>query len=111
MPDGRSVHLGTGGDQGLAGLVAGVLGKVLDEAGGQVLGLLVPLSGIGIGVPGIQDAGVHALQLSGDLQTEVGDGLGGGVVDGAVEDGVDDAAGVSLMEMRLPVPFQPVFTR
>ena len=38
--------------------------------------------------------GVHAGQLGGHLEVEVGDGLGGSGQDGAVQDGVDDAAGI-----------------
>lgn len=105
-----SLQLGAGGDQSLAVLVALVLCEVLDEAASQILGLLFPLSGICVGVAGVEDSGVNTGQSSGDLEIEVGDLLGGSLVDGTAQDSVDDAAG-SLMEMRLPVPFQPVLTR
>lgn len=105
-----SLQLGAGRDQSLAVLVALVLCEVLDEAASQILGLLFPLSGICVGVAGVEDGGVNTGQSGGDLKVEVGDLLGGSLVDGTAQDGVDDAAGV-LMEMRLPVPFQPVLTR
>ena len=40
-------------------LVALVLCEVLDEAASQILGLLFPLSGICIGVAGVEDGGVN----------------------------------------------------
>ena len=92
-----SLQLRTGGDQRLTGFVAFILGEVLDEPSGQVLGLGIPFTGIRVGIAGIQDAGVDALQLRRNLEVEVRDLLGGGVQD--------------VMEMRLPVPFQPVLTR
>ena len=42
-------------------LVALVLSEVLDEAASQILGLGLPLSGICIGVAGIQDAGINGI--------------------------------------------------
>ena len=42
----------------------------------------------------IQNAGVHAVQHGGNLEVEVGDLLGGDIVDVAVQDGIDDAAGI-----------------
>ena len=47
-----------------------------------------------IGVARIQNAGVHAVQHGGNLEVEVGALLGGHIVDVAVQDGVDDAAGI-----------------
>ena len=44
------LQLGACCDQSLAGVVAGVLLKVLDEAGGQILSHGLPLLGITIGV-------------------------------------------------------------
>ena len=90
----RSLQLGAGGDQSLAVLVALVLCEVLDEAASQILGLLFPLSGICVGVAGVEDSGVNAGQSSGDLEIEVGDLLGGSLVDGTAQDSVDDAAGI-----------------
>ena len=54
-----SLQLGAGRDQSLAVLVALVLCEVLDEAASQILGLLFPLSGICVGVAGIEDGGVN----------------------------------------------------
>ena len=89
-----SLQLGAGRDQSLAVLVALVLCKVLDEAASQILCLLLPLGSVSIGVAGIQDSGIHAGQLGGNLEVEVGDLLGGSLVDGTAQDGVDDAAGI-----------------
>ena len=88
------LSLGAGSHQGLASFVAGVLRKVLHEAASQILRLGLPLGGVGVGVAGIQDGGIHAGQLGGHLQVEQGDLLGGSLQDGAVQDGVDNAAGV-----------------
>ena len=67
-----SLQLGAGSHQGLAVLVALVLSKVLDEALSQILCLLLPLSGICIGVAGVQDGGINAGQCGGHLEAEVG---------------------------------------
>src|SRR5699024_5402055 len=88
------LQLRAGGDQGLAGLVALVLDEVLLEAGGQVFRFGVPLGRVGVGVARVQNGGVNAGQGGGHLKVEVGDGLGVGFQDGAVQDGVDDAAGI-----------------
>ena len=85
------LQLRTGGDQSLAGFVAFILGEVLDEPSGQILSLFIPFSWIRIGITGIQDAGVDALQLRGNLEVEVRDLLGGSVQNVAVQDRVDDA--------------------
>ena len=90
----QSLQLGAGRDQSLTVLVALVLLEVLDEAACQILGLLFPLGSISIGVARIQNAGVHAVQHGGNLEVEVGDLLGGHIVDVAVQDGIDDAAGI-----------------
>ena len=47
-----TLQLGASGDQSLALVVAGVLLEVLDEAGGQILGLLLPDGSVGVGVAG-----------------------------------------------------------
>ena len=104
------LQLGTCGDQGLACVVAGVLHEVLHEAAGQILSLGLPLSNICVGVAGIQDGGVDAGQSGGNLQIEQGDLLGLSLQDGAIRM-ASMMPRVSLMEMRLPVPFQPVLTR
>ena len=63
-----SLQLGAGGDQSLAVLVALVLCEVLDEAASQILGLLFPLSGICVGVAGVEDGGVNTGQSGGNLK-------------------------------------------
>ena len=72
-----SLQLGAGRDQSLAVLVALVLCEVLDEAASQILGLLFPLSGICVGVAGVEDGWVTTGQSGGDLKVEVGDLLAG----------------------------------
>ena len=61
-------------------LVAFVLGEVLDEAAGQIDSLGLPLSGILVGVAGVQDGGINAGQRGGNLEVEVRELLGGGLV-------------------------------
>ena len=75
-------------------LVAFVLGEVLDEAAGQIQSLGLPLGSILVGVAGIEDGGIDAGQRGGNLKVEVRDLLGGGLVDSAAQDRVDDAAGI-----------------
>ena len=88
------LQLGACSDQSLALVIAGVLNKVSLEASSQILCLLFPDSCISVGVSGIQDAAVNTGQSSGNFEAEVGDGLGLSLQDGAVQDGVDDAAGI-----------------
>ena len=83
------LQLGTGGNQRLAGFVGLVLGEVLDEPSGQILGFLVPFGGIRVGVAGIQDARVNALQFGGNFKVEIRDLLRGRGQDVAVQDRVD----------------------
>ena len=77
----RALQLRACGDQSLAGLVAFVLGEVLDEAGSEVLGLDVPLGSVGVGVARVENVGGDAGQLGRDLKVEVRQLLGGSLVD------------------------------
>lgn len=90
--------------------VAGELLEVLDETTGQICRLLVPLLGVLVRVARIENLGIHARKCGRDLEIEYRQRLGRGLVDRTVQDGVDDPR-VSLIEIRLPVPFQPVLTR
>lgn len=76
----------------------------------QILRLVLPFGSVGVGVAGVENLGVHARQFGRNLKVEVRNLLGGRLQDVAGQNRVDDAA-VSLMVMRLPVPFQPVLTR
>ena len=89
------LELGTGLYEGLSSLVGLVLVEVLDEPSGEVLGLLLPLCGIGIGVARIKDSGVNPFKDGRNREVEVRDDLGRSLVDAVVEDGVDDSAGVA----------------
>ena len=80
--------------QRLACLVGLILHKVLDEAAGQILGLLIPLCRVSICVARIEDRGINARKLCGNFEVEVRDLLGGSLEDIAVQDRVDDAAGI-----------------
>ena len=84
-----------------------VLYEVLDEAASRSFAFSSHWEVLSIGAMWTRIA-IHAGQLREPLKS--GRNLGGSLVDGTAQDGVDDAAGI-LMEMRLPVPFQPVFTR
>ena len=87
---GSSLELRTGCYESLASLVAFVLLEVLDEASGEVLGFLVPLSGISVGVARIEDTSVNAFELCGNLEVEVRNTLCGSLEDSATEDSIDD---------------------
>ena len=88
----RLFQFRTGSHELLALLVAGELREVLDEATCEVLGLHVPILGTLVGVARIEDLGIHTRQSGRDLEVEDRQRLGLGLVDRAVEDGVDDAA-------------------
>ena len=90
----RNLQLRAGGYESLSCLIAGELLEVLDEASGEILGLNLPLLGGSIGVAGIEDVGVHLVELGRDGKVEVRDGCGLSLVHAAVEDAVDDGAGI-----------------
>ena len=64
---------GAGGNESFAGFVVLVLGKVLDEAGSEVFGLLCPLFGVSVGVAGVEDFGIYAGKLGRNLEVEDGE--------------------------------------
>ena len=88
------LELRTGSYESLAGSIAGVFVEVLDEASSKVLGFLGPLSFLSVSVARVEDVGVNAFELSGDFEVKDGELLGGSAEDVAVEDSIDDAAGV-----------------
>ena len=90
----RPSGLRAGGDEGFARFVAFVLVEVLHEALRQILRLGVPLGGVGVGVARVEDRGIDAGQLGGHLEVEQRDLLGRSLEHVAVQDRVDDAAGV-----------------
>lgn len=90
--------------------VAGELLEVLDETTGQICCLLVPLLGVLVRVARIENLGIHARKCSRDLEIEYRQRLGRGLVDRTVRM-ASMMPRVSLIEIRLPVPFQPVLTR
>ncbi len=69
--------------------------EVVDEHLGELVGLLGPLCGIGVGVAGVEDLGIHAGKLGGDGEIEDGELLCGSGEDGAVKDGIDDTTGIT----------------
>ena len=75
------LELRAGCYESLACFVAFVLLEVLDEAGGQILGLLLPLGGIGVSVARVEDVGVDTFELCGDGEVEVRNLLGRRSVD------------------------------
>ena len=66
------LELGTGGYECLAGCVVLVLLEVVDEAFCEVLGLDGPFFCVGIGVAGVEDFGINAGKLGGNLEVEDG---------------------------------------
>lgn len=104
------LELGTSSNERLTGFVGRVLLEVLDEATCEILSLSFPFGSVCVSVAGIEDFGSNAREFRGDLEVEDGELLGGSGEDstGRIPSMIPR---VSLMEMRLPVPFQPVFTR
>lgn len=68
--------------------------EVLDEHLGEFASFLVPHLRVGVSVAGIKNLGVHSGELGRDDEVEVGENLCGRFLDVAVEDVVDDTAGV-----------------
>ena len=93
MPDFNS-KLRTRRHQGLAFLVIRKHLEVIDKQHGEVLSLALPLRRICIGITGIQDATIDIVQRKRDLQVEHIQVLGLGLLDGAIENGVDNRAGI-----------------
>lgn len=58
------------------------------------MSLSIPLRSLSVCVARIENLGVYAWELGRNFEVEDGNLLGGGVVDCAAEDGIDDAAGV-----------------
>ena len=75
-------------------LVGRELLEVLLEGSRQCASLLVPLSHIGVGVARIENLGLAAGQFCRNLQVEVRNCRGRNLVDRAVENGVDNRAGI-----------------
>jgi len=88
------LELRTSGNESLTSVVGGVLAEVLDEASGEILSLLLPDAGLCVGVARIEDGGIHVGQLGGHLEVEERNLLGGSLEDAAIEDSIDDTAGV-----------------
>src|SRR5574344_283671 len=89
------LELRAGCYKSLACIVAFVFVEVLDEASCKILCLVVPNLCISIGVARIKDVGCNSGEFCRNFEVEVRNLLGRGLVNGAVEDGVDDAAGVA----------------
>ena len=94
MPLSAGLELRTSLYKRLALLVVLVLDEVLDEPACEILCLLLPLGSILVGVTRIEDLGVNAGKLGRYSEVEDRKLLGSSLVDGAVEDRIDDAAGI-----------------
>ncbi len=80
MPIGQQgllLYVGTCGYECTTGIIALELLEVVDEHLGELVGLGCPFRSISISVAGIKDAGVNARKLSGNLEVEDGELLGG----------------------------------
>ena len=84
------LQLWTCGNQSLAGFIGSIFAEVLDEAGCEILSLLLPDAGLCVCVARIEDGGIHVGQCCGNLEVEVRNLLGGSLQDAAVENSVDD---------------------
>ncbi len=69
--------------------------EVVDEHLGEFPGLFVPFLRICVCIARVEDPGVYSGKFGGNREVEVGDHLCGSLVDGSVEDVVDDTAGVT----------------
>ena len=85
------LQLWTCSNECLTSLVTLVLLEILDEAGSQILSLLVPLSSVSVSVARIEDVGIYALELCGNLEVEVRNLLGRSLQDSTTQDSVDDS--------------------
>ena len=92
--EGLFFNVGTGCYKSATGLVAFKLVEVVDEHVGEFVGLGVPLGRVGVGVARVEDFRVNAGKFGRNFKVEDGEFLGGSLEDSAVEDGVDDAAGI-----------------
>ena len=88
------LELGAGGYKCLASLIACELLEVLDEAACEILCLYIPVLWLCVCVAGIEDVSVHLVESGRNGKVEVRDGCGLGLVHAAVEDTVDDGAGI-----------------
>ena len=86
---------GTGGNESLASLIVLELLEVVDEHLGELGSLCSPFCGICVGVAGVEDLGINAGQFGGYGEVEDRNLLGGSLQDSAVEDSVDDTAGIT----------------
>ena len=76
----------------LSEVVSCELVEVLDEAACEVLCLLLPLAYACISVAWVEDCRINAREFCRNCEVEVRDGLGRSLVDGTVEDCVDDSS-------------------
>ena len=88
----KILELWSSGNECFTSFVVLVFDEVLDESSCEVFCFFFPLCGISVGITRIEDVGINAFELCGHGEVEVGDGLRGCLIDGVVEDGVDDAA-------------------
>ncbi len=88
------LEFGTGCYEGFTSFVAFKFLEVVDEALSEVLCFDVPVFDVGVSVAGIEDFGIYAGELGGHFEVEQRNSLSRSVVDRAVEDSVDDTAGV-----------------
>ena len=91
----QRLELRTSCNESLTSLVSLILLEVLDEAGSEILSLLLPLSCVSISVARIEDVGVYAVELCRNNEVEEWDSLCWSSVDRVVEDSVDDTTSVA----------------
>ena len=87
--------MGAGGYECLTGGVVLEFLEIVDEHVGELVGLLVPFGRVGVGVARVEDLRIYAGEFGGNDEVEDRQGLCRDLEDGAVEDVVDDAAGVA----------------
>ena len=80
--------------ESLAGFVVGVLVEVLDEASSEVFSLFFPDRSVGVGVAWVKNCRVNVRKAGRNFEVEHRDLLGFSLEDRAIEDSVDDTAGI-----------------
>ena len=106
----QKLELRTGSYESLTGRIVFEFLEVVDEHFSKLGGFNSPFFSVGVSVAGIEDLGIYAGKFGGNGEVKDRSFLVGAV---RIEPSriASMIPRVSLIEIRLPVPFQPVFTR
>ncbi len=104
------LFLRTSGNQSFTGSISFVFSKVLDESVSQIFCFCFPFGSISVCVTWVQDSWINAWQFCRNFEVEVWNCLCRCILIAPFRI-ASMIPRVSLMEIRLPVPFHPVFNR